>query len=576
MAEITVGELLVRCLEAEGVEVVTGIIDGAHIPIVVQTPRYGIRYINAHHEEAAVHIAEGYARIAHRPGVVLGNPACGTGNMLAGVVSAHGEGHPIVAIATTRSRLKADPNRGGAWQSADTENMARPITKYAATVRQWQRLPEMVRAAFRAAMTGRPGPAYLAISDELLAQTIDEAQLPGIYPAERYRVTSMGAGDPAWIEQAADWLARAKRPYIHAGKGAVWAEASSELVALGDHLAAPMTTSLGARGVVPEDHPHCFHPFDMNGAGLARREADVVLVVGCRLGEYDSWGLPPVWGDPAEQKTIQIDADPMSIGINRPVDLAIIADARAALGAILEAVRARTKPRSEMPDLARYREQSAVTMTHGIEFLGQQAGSGVNPGEMVLKVREFFPPDAITVLDGGNTTLISVAYHPILRPNSFLYSVKMGYLGTGLPFAIGAKLAAPDRPVCLISGDGAMGFNLMELETAARENIPLIALVAVDDAWGMEKTAFVGAGFGPRDWADRGIELAEIRYEGLAQMLGCHGERVEQIDRLAPALQRALDSGKPALIHVRVDRDLNTRPPGWEQFRKARSIETKF
>lgn len=576
MSEITVGELLVRCLKAEGVEMITGIIDGAHIPIVVHTPKYGIRYINAHHEEAAVHIAEGYARIARRPGVVLGNPACGTGNMLAGVVSAHGEGHPIVAIATTRSRLKGDPNRGGAWQSADTENMARPITKYAATVRQWQRLPEMVRAAFRAAMTGRPGPAYLAIPDEVLLEKIDEEKLPRIVPANRYRVTNMGTGDPAWIEQAAEWLVNAKRPYIHAGKGVVWADGAAELVALGDHLAAPMSSSLGARGVIPEDHPHYFHNYDMNGAGLARREADVVLVVGGRLGEYDSWGLPPVWGDPAEQKTIQIDADPMSIGLNRPVDLPIVADAKAALGALLEAVRAKMKPRAEMADLARYREQTATTMMHGMEFLGQEAKNGVNPGQMALMVREFFPPDAITVLDGGNTTLIGVAYYRIQRPNSFLYSVKMGYLGTGLPFAIGAKLAAPDRPVCLISGDGAMGFNLMEFETAAREGIPLIALVAVDDAWGMEKTAFVGAGLGPQDWANRGIELAEIRYDGLAQMLGCHGERVEKIEELTPALQRALDSGKPALIHVKVDSELNTKPPGWQQFRSARSIEFKF
>ena len=574
MSEITVGELLVQCLKAEGVEMMTGIIDGAHIPIVVHTPKYGIRYINTRHEEAAVHVAEGYARIARRPGVVLGNPACGTGNMLAGVVSAHGEGHPIVAIGTMRARIKSDPNRGGTWQAADTENMARPITKYAATVRQWERLPEMVRAAFRAAMTGRPGPVYLAIPDEILAMNIDAGKLPRIYPAARYRVTHMGAGDPAWIERAADLLATAKRPYIHAGKGVLWADAAPELLALGEYLAAAMSASLGARGVIPENHPHYFHSYDLGGAGLARNEADVLLVVGARLGEYDGWGMPPLWGEPAKQQTIQIDADPMSIGLNRPVDLAIVADAKAALAALLAAVRTRTAPRSEIADLARYREQSVQTMTQGMEYLGQPGTSGVNPGQMVMTVRQFFPADAITVLDGGNTTLIGVAYHPILSSPSFLYSVKMGYLGTGLPFAIGAKLAAPKRPVCLISGDGALGFNIMEFETAVRENLPIVVIVAVDDAWGMEKTAFVSQGFGPGDWKNRGIDVAAVRYDGVAQMMGCHGERVEHIDQLAPALQRALDSGKPALLHVQVDRELNTRPPGWEQFRKARSLQS--
>src|SRR5512139_490005 len=201
MKQISVGEFLVRCLAAEGVDMMCGIIDGAHIPMVVHTAKYGIRYVNTRHEEAAVHLAEAYARIAHKPAVVIGNPACGTGNMLAGLVSAHGEGHPVIAIGTTRSRIRTDPNRGGAWQAADTEAMARPITKYAATIRQWERVPELVRAAFRAALTGRPGPAFLAIPDELLAQVIDEEHAPAIYPAPRYRMTDMGAGDPEEIER---------------------------------------------------------------------------------------------------------------------------------------------------------------------------------------------------------------------------------------------------------------------------------------------------------------------------------------------------------------------------------------
>jgi acetolactate synthase-1/2/3 large subunit len=572
MGRITVGELVVRCLKAENVDLVTGIIDGAHIPIVVHFPKYGIRYINTHHEEAAVHIAEGYARITRRVAVVLGNPACGTGNMLAGVVSAHGEGHPILALATTRNRLKTDPNRGGAWQAADTESMARPITKYAATIRQFERVPEMMRAAFRAATVGRPGPAFLSIPDDLLPVEIDDADVPPIYPAERYRVTHMGAGDPGAIERAAAILAAAERPFVHAGKGALWADAGAEIVALAEHLGACMSASLGARGVVREDHPSYFHSFDLNGVGMARNRADAVLVVGARLGEYDAWGMPPVWGAPAGQQTIQIDSDPMSIGLNRPVDIGIVADAKAALGALLKAVKAKRAARAAVAGLDDYRAQTAKTMEQGIAYLGNAGTTGVNPGMMVLAVREAFPPEAITVLDGGNTTLIGVAYHPILSSPSFLYSVKMGYLGTGVPFAIGAKLAAPGRPVCLISGDGALGFNLMEMETAARESLPVIVVAAVDDAWGMEKTAFKAMGYGADDWAGRGIEMAPIRYDGIAEKLGCHGEYVETYEDLGPALQRAIASGRPALIHVKVDKELNTVPPGWEQFRSARNV----
>jgi acetolactate synthase-1/2/3 large subunit len=212
-------------------------------------------------------------------------------------------------------------------------------------------------------------------------------------------------------------------------------------------------------------------------------------------------------------------------------------------------------------------------MKPGLEYLAREPRTGVNPGRMVLALRQFFPPEAITVLDGGNTTLTGVAYHPILSSPSFLYSVKMGYLGTGLPFALGAKLAAPDRPVCLLTGDGAFGFHVMELETAVREELPVVVVVAVDDAWGMEKTAFVAQGFGAADWERRGIELHPVRYEGVARELGCHGERVERIEELVPALERARDARRPAVIHVQVDRELNTQPPGWEQFRRARSVQ---
>lgn len=570
MSEITVGELLMQCLQAEGVERMFGILDGASIPFLVHAPRYGIRHINGRHEEGAVHMAEGYARIAGKVGVVIGSPGPGAANMIAGLSSAYAEGHPILAIGGTRRRLTTDPDRGGAWQATDLVELARPVTKYSGMVRQWQRLPEMMRAAFRAAASGRPGPAFIAIPDELLTQKVDPAQAP-IWPPARYRMTQMGAGDPAWIEQAADWLANARRPFLHAGKGVLWANAAAEFLALGNYLAAGMSTSLGARGVVPEDHPHYFFLFDMQAAALARSEADVVLVAGSRLGEYDGWGMPPAWGDPAKQKTIQIDVDPGSIGLNRPVDLGIVADAKAALVALLGRVQARTGARAGMPDLERYRELSAQSMTQAMQSLVAAPQRGLNPGQMVLAARQFFPRDAITVLDGGNTTLWGVVFNQILAPNSFLYSVKMGYLGSGLPMAIGAKLAAPDRPVYCITGDGAAGFHLMEMETAARENAPVIVIVAVDEGWGMERSAYTFQGYPAEQQV--GVALApQTRYDLVAQGLGCYGEKVDEYDAFLPALERAAASGKPALLHVSVDPGLNADPPGYKQFRYLRTL----
>ena len=568
-ATMTVGELLVRCLQLEGVEFMCGIVDGAHIPFVRHTAAYGIRYVNTRHEEAATHIAEAYTRLAHRPAVVIGNPGPGGANALAGLTSAHGEGHPVVAIACTRRAAVNSPDRGGAWQATDLVEMARPISKYSALISRADRVPDMVRAAFRAATVGRPGPALLAIPDELLDEQIDTTDLR-LTPAARNRVTDVGAGDPDLVADAAQRLATAERPFLFAGKGVLWAGASAEFVSLAEHLGAGMSTTLGARGAVPEDHPHYFQIADANTLRAVRSDADVVLVVGARLGEYDGWGMPPSWGDPDAQHTIQVDTDPMSIGLNRPVDTAIVADARGALRALVAGVRERCEPRSEMTDAARYAAIHDETVANAAPHVLAEPTVGVNPGQLVMALRELFPRDAVVVADGGNTTLWAVALNPVFEPDSFLYSVKMDYLGTGLPFAIGAKLAAPDRCVYLISGDGAFGFNAMELETARRVGAQVISIVSVDDGWGMERTAhrFKGVPEGEI----HGTELySGVRYDDLARSLGCHGEYVDSMADLAPAVERSMASGLPAVMHVVVDPDLNADPIGYEQFRSART-----
>jgi acetolactate synthase-1/2/3 large subunit len=360
------------------------------------------------------------------------------------------------------------------------------------------------------------------------------------------------------VARAADLLAGADRPLLHAGAGVSWSGAWGEFLALAEYLAASMTTSLSARGVVPEDHPRYFHALNREALEAARTEADVVLVVGGRLGELDGWGRAPSWADPSLQKTIHVDLDPASIGLNRPVDVGIVGDARAVLGSLLAAVEERTAPRSEHGGFERYR-----ALTRGwraeLEMALQVSEGQINPGRMVQIVRDFFPRQAITVMDGGNTSLWSANYNPILAPRSYLYTAKFGHLGTGLPYAIGAKLAAPDRPVYLISGDGAIGFNIQELETARRYGAAITVVVSCDRGWGMERSSQMFAQLG-------GLVECELypgtRYDQVAQAMGCHGELVDELSELRPALERAVASGKPALIQVMVDPMNNLAPPG--------------
>jgi len=557
MTEITGGELLLKCLKEEGIEVLFGILDGSFNPFLAKLDAYGMRLVNPRHEAAAAHMAEAYARIRGEPAVVIGGIGPGAANMVSGVVTAYAEGSPLIVFSSQRRRNIIYPDRGGSFQNVDLLGLYRPVTKWSAGVRDWRRLPELIRRAFREALSGRPGPVYVEIPEDVMRGTGDPAAVD-IWSPARYRAGRPCSGDAVAIAQAAEMLVAAERPLLHAGTGVSWSGAWDEFLALADHLAAAMTGSLGARGVIPEDHPRYFHPLNRDALEAARTEADVVLAVGGRLGELDNWGRAPSWGDPAGQKVIHVDTDPTAIGLNRPVDLGIVGDARAVLTALLAAVRKRTAPKTEHDGFQRYRELTGEWLDQ-IAVTLHSAEDQINPGRMVQVVRDFFPREAITVMDGGNTSLWTATFNPILEPRSYLYTAKFGHLGTGLPYAVGAKLAAPDRPVYLISGDGAIGFNIQELETARRYGAHIVAIVSCDRGWGMERSSQMFAQIGGLVECDF---YPEARYDLIAQAFGCHGELVEELGQIKPALERAVAAAKPALIQVMVDPMNNLAPPG--------------
>ncbi len=558
MTEMTGGELLLKCLQQEGITTLFGILDGSFNPFLAKLDEYGMRFVNPRHEAAAAHMAEAYARIRGEPAVVIGGIGPGAANLVSGVVTAYAEGSPLIVLSGQRRRNIIYPDRGGSFQNVPLLDLYRPVTKWSAGVRDWRRLPELIRRAFREALSGRPGPVYLEIPEDVMRGTGDPAAVD-LWPPEQYRPGRLGVGDPRAIAQAAEMLVAAERPLLHAGTGVSWAGAWDEFLALADHLAAALTTSLGARGVVPEDHPRYFHPLNRDALEAARSEADVVLVVGGRLGELDNWGRAPSWGDPPAQKVIQVDVDPTAIGLNRPVDLGIVGDGRAVLAALLAEVRERTDPKDEHEGWQKYRAMTQEWREQMQVSLNVSEEGRINPGRMVQVVREFFPREAITCMDGGNTSLWTASFNPILAPRSYLYTAKFGHLGTGLPYAIGAKLAAPERPVYLISGDGAIGFNIQEMETARRYGTDIIVVVSCDRGWGMERSSQLFAQIDDLVECDF---YSETRYDLVAEAFGCHGELVEELDQLRPALERAAAAGKPALIQVMVDPMDNLAPPG--------------
>lgn len=563
MAEITGGELLVRCLHAENIRFIHAITDGTYMMVLEALERLGkeldIQLIVPRHEAAAAHACDAYTRCAGKPAVVMACAGPGAANLIAGLMCAEAEGSPVVAITTTRRSTISDSyvHQGGMQVSRHLD-IFKAAVKWSGKVDHWHRIPDMVRHAFRVATTGRPGPTHILIPEDILNERSEEAAAQ-IWDAQKYRLTTSLPADPAALAKAADLLANAGLVNIHCGNGAERAAAGEAVREMAEYLGAAVTHTIRARGIVSDAHTLVFHPTCLSRI-MANSQADVVLVVGSRLGELNMWGQPPMFGEADQQQLIQIDTEPTHIGLNRPVDVALVGDAGVILTQLLDAVKSRTQQQKPHPKIAEFRAVQDDWQKELDDAMADMEQTPMLTGQILKACNDFFPDDAIMVMDGGNTTLWSIHYHVARAQRSVIYSMNYGHLGTGLPYAIGAKLARPDKAVYCVTGDSAFGFNLQELETAARLNLPVIIIVAVDGAYGMEKSAQRRAFGRETEWF--GHDHVRVRYDQVAVAMGCHGEFVQMGLEIQPALERALNSGKPAVIHADVDPVANVDPPG--------------
>ncbi len=557
MSKMLGADVLIKCLAQEDVRYVFGIPGGQLTTLLDAIHRFGreegMEFIMTRHEQAAAHMADTYSRLTGKVGVCVGTVGPGAVDLVPGVFEAYVNSIPILALTAQNQTWKSYPDHGST-QGCDHLDLFRPITKWNAFVSHWKRIPEMVQEAFRQATTGRPGPVHLDVPVDVLFEEGEEDEI-NILPPARYRLATPSGGDPQLIAQAAEMLARARNPVIHAGGGALRSGASNEIIALAESLGCPMTTGITARGAIPEDHPLYLIPLGF-GSIAARAQADLVLVIGSRLGAFDFWGKPPMWGKPEEQKIIQIDTAPESLAENRQVDLAILGDAKAVVRDIRTALETMIEPREEDPQLAQYRAAEAAWLQN-FENLARSDAAPMHPLRVVKDACAFFPRNALFVTDGGNTSIWTNYLTRVYEPGSCLWAADSGMGGGGLPKAIAAKLVYPDRPVYAICGDGFFMMNVQELETATRLGTNVIMIVNNDRAFGMIKAAQDGA------FAKRyiGVDFADVRYDKMAEAAGWHGERVEDPKEMTPALKRAVDSGKPALLDVIVDGQANFGPP---------------
>ena len=576
MAEISGGEVIARMLQKEGVEKVFGIIDGTYFGFYEALNRLGIDIVTPRHETSAAHMAGTYARLTGRLGVCMASNGPGVANLLPGLVVEQAEGNRVLAITSARRPGIMYPDRGGAYQCFDQAGVIGRIGKWSAAASSFDRVPELMRKALRRSWEGRPGVVHLDVPENLMNGKV-KAEV-GLWAPHQYRHTDPVTPTAEQIRQAADWLIRAQAPMIHAGSGIIHAQAYAALQRVAELLHAPVTTSWAARGVLTEASPLAIPMPHVKLNHQVRNEADVVLILGSRLGETDWWGKPPYWRHPSEQKAIQVDLDGDMLGLNKPADLALLADAKRfleLLGDELERRRAEIALAPRQQRAAGYAKTMRDDRAGWDKALADQAVP-MHPAHIGAVCGKVFPPETVLVADGGNATIWAMFHHQVTVPNTVISTFKIGMLGAGVSQAIAASLARPGTPVLCIIGDGAMGFHPQEVETAIRLNTPVVYVVLCDKQWGMVKMnqqfmlrPFKTMLFKHLD-PDETIkaDLGEIEFDKLAQSMGAHGERVADPAQLEPALRRALASGKCAVVHVDVDPVKHMWAPGLMHFKK--------
>ncbi|MFS0864315.1 thiamine pyrophosphate-binding protein [Fredinandcohnia sp. 179-A 10B2 NHS] len=573
MGEMSGGEVIAKMLSMENVDTLFGIIDGTYFGFYSNLEKHGIELITPRHETSAAHMAGAYARVTGKLGVCMASNGPGVANILPGLVVEEGEGNRVLVITSARRTGIMYPDRGGTYQCFDQVGVISKIAKWNEAVPSFDRIPEMLRTALRKCYEGRPGVVHLDIPENIL-NTVVKCDL-SFWEPHQYRITEHPGASDQQVEKAVDLLVNAQFPLIHAGSGVVHAKAYEELTMVAELLQSMVTTSWAARGVVSESNPLMIPMVHIQTNNKARNEADVVLVLGSRVGETDWWGKAPYWNP--SQKVIQVDLDPGILGANKPAEVAIQADVKKFLTQLYSQLHKRKNEiaidirKSKIDRILADKEKNRAKLDQHL----QDFAVPMNPAHVPAICQEVFPKDSIKVLDGGNTVIWSNFYYQVDEPGSVISTYKFGMLGAGIGQALGAAAANRNRPVCCIIGDGAMGFHPQEIETAVRNNLQVIFIVMVDKQWGMVKMnqqfalkpikTLLKKSLSPEETIN--ADLGDIQFDKLAESMGAHGEYVNDPKDLKAALQRALDTGKCSVVHVDVDPVKHMWAPGLKYFK---------
>ena len=535
MAELTGSEILAKALKKEGTDNLLFLMGGPMLLAESSCIKEGIRPIDVRHEQAAVLMGQAYSRLLQKPSVCMAASGPGVINLTTGMANALIDCCPVVAIGGSSPIMQFGRQ---VFQEIDQVAIMRGCVKWADRVYNLKRIPEQVNAAFQHAMSGKPGPTYLDFPGDILYAKIPEEQVDWSMSG-RPILNSRPMGNPEQVDALIHALSRAKKPVIISGSGVIWSRAWNEMQQFVERAGIPFYTTPQGRGVVPDDHPLSY----LSMRSTAFKDADLILVLGTRMNYIISHAAPPRFNAAAKIARIDIDANEIATA-PRTVDIPIVGDCKMVLSQLLTGLKGRVDP-------DRYKEWRK-TLADGVQAKLKSPGANkpiedgdIHPLRLCEEVSNFMQRDAILVVDGQEILNYGRQSMPTFSPGHRLNSGPFGTMGVGLPFALGAKLAKPDKQVICVHGDGSFGLNAMELDTAVRHKLPVLVVISLNGGWTADPN---------RDKPGR--DLGYTRYEKMAEALGCYGEYVDKAEDIRPALERAqkrVDDGMVAVVNVRTD-----------------------
>lgn len=538
------GKLAARALKEAGVEVIFTLSGGHVMAIYDGCLDEGIQVVDVRHEQAAVHAADAWSRVnPGKIGVAVLTAGPGVTDGVTGVANAWRANSPILVIGGQGPFANL---RRGSLQEMDHVSLMKPITKWADACYDTKRIPEYISIAIRHATSGMPGPAFLEIPMDVFSGVADgEFEMPKI-STKRPRV----APPESDVEAAADIIANAKQPVLLAGTSIKWCQASKELNELIDHLDLPSFVNGMGRGQIPYDSPNLFSQVRKD----AMTRCDVFILAGSVLDFRLRFGQTI----PADAKIVQFEVDGTLVGHNRSADAALVGDLGVSLARLKDKL-AEKAPALKFTDWRDSLRANEKELEAKFEAQLNSTEVPIDPLRMCREIRDFVDSDTILIGDGGDIVAQASKVVPVMREGAWMDPGPLGTLGVGMPFALAAQLANPGKKVLIIYGDGSFGFNGMEYDTAVRFNLPIVGIVGNDAAWGQMLRPQVALFGEERKVATL---LNYTRYDKIVEAMGGHGEYVEEPDEIRPALERAFASGKPALVNVKIRRDIDTGMKG--------------